>query len=340
MSTNPEPNEALIARYLLGEASISERAELERWLAEDPARALELDRYRKILNLSETVSTRKFDTDAAWQKLKPRLEAVAPNDDLSGKGRIIRWPVWMAVAATTLIAVGLFFLFRDDHTKTIQYVVEISSGSTYKNSMLPDSSLVTLKPGSSLKYNLFEAGKERRILLIGSARFKVKRNESKPFIVESEQGFVRVLGTTFTVETDSLDGAIKVSVIEGKVLVSNKPETKAKADSSAVIILPGQTAMLKNQGKIKVQNENPQWLEFAFDKTLVFENTDLGSVAVMLGDLFKTRITLLGNGLENCRLTASFKQQSLEEILGIIGETFGLTVIKEGNAYALKGSGC
>lgn len=340
MSTNPEPNEALIARYLLGEASTAERAELERWLAEDPLRTLELDRYRKILNLSESVSQRKFDTEVAWQKLKPRLDNAAPKEHQPVKGRIVRWPVFMAVAATMLIAIGLFFLFKDDQTELVEYVASISSGTTYKESILPDSSLVTLKPGSSLKYNLFEAEKERKILLKGSARFKVKRNEMKPFVVQSSQGFVRVLGTTFTVETDSLDGAMKVSVIEGKVLVSNSPETKAKADSSAVIILPGQTATLKNQGKIKVQKENPQWLEFAFDKTLVFENTDLGSVAVMLGDLFKTRIKLLGKRLENCRLTASFKQQSLEEILGIIGETFGLTVIKEGNAYAIKGSGC
>ena len=340
MSTNPEPNEALIARYLLGEASISERDELDRWLAEDPARVLELDRYRKILNLSESVSQRKFDTDAAWQKLKPRLDDATPKEHQPAKGRIVRWPVFMAVAATMLIAIGLFFLFRDDHTEPVEYVAAISSGTTYKESILPDSTVVTLKPGSSLQYNLFEAGKERRILLKGSARFKVKRNEMAPFIVESQQGFVRVLGTTFTVESDSLDGVMKVSVLEGKVLVSNTLAAEARADSSAVVILPGQTATLQKQGKIKVQTENTQLLEFAFDKTLVFENTDLGSVAVMLGDLFKTRIKLLVSGLENCRLTASFKQQSLEEILGIIGETFGLTIIKEGNEYALKGSGC
>lgn len=340
MSTNPEPNEALIARYLLGEASPSERAELEHWLAEDPERALEIDRYRKVLELGTSAPSHKFDTEKAWQKLKPKLTNLPTNESQTNKGRVVRLALGLSVAATLLIAIGLFFLFRDDPAKTVQYVAEISSGTTYKESILPDSSVVTLKPGSMVQYNHFETGMERRILLKGSARFKVKRNETKPFVVESQHGFVRVLGTTFTVETDSLGKAMKVSVIEGKVLVSNSPAQKANADSSAVVIVPGQTAVVGNQGKIKVQMGNAQALDFAFDKTLVFENTDLESVALLLGDLFRTRITLLGTGLENCRLTASFKQQSLDEILNIIGETFGLTIIKDGYEYSLKGVGC
>jgi len=340
MSTNPEPNEALIARYLLGEASVSERAELEQWLALDPSRALEIDRYRKIINLGETVSSKKFDADLAWQKVKKKLDEPSQSENRNNKGKILRLRFITAVAATLLLTVGLFFLFRDDQIKPVKYVTTISSGTTYKESILPDSSVITLKPRSTIQYNVFETEEERRILLNGSARFKVKRNESKPFIVESKHGFVRVLGTTFTVETDSSEGDLKVSVIEGKVLVSNELATEAQTDSNAVVILPGQIARLRNHGKIKVQKVNTQVLEFSFDKTLVFENIDLESVVLMLSDLFKTRIRLDGKGLEKCRFTGSFKQQPLEEILEIIAETFGLTIIREGNEYLLKGSGC
>jgi len=42
----------------------------------------------------------------------------------------------------------------------------------------------------------------------------------------------------------------------------------------------------------------------------------------------------------NCRLSATFRNESLETILEVISASFGLEVRKEGNGWVFYGKGC
>ncbi len=70
----------------------------------------------------------------------------------------------------------------------------------------------------------FFTGKERKVFLQqGEAFFQVTHNAQQPFIVQNSDGIqTTVLGTSFTMTTDSLDRYMQVAVKTGKVKVGRK----------------------------------------------------------------------------------------------------------------------
>ena len=67
--------EELIGKYLAGEASRDEGARVEAWRNENTANQKYFEQYQTIFNRAATVKvTEQFDTDAAWNKVKGKLQ--------------------------------------------------------------------------------------------------------------------------------------------------------------------------------------------------------------------------------------------------------------------------
>ena len=98
---------------------------------------------------------------------------------------------WLAVAAVLIIGVIGARMWFAPVTLTVPY------GET-ASIQLSDGSMVELNSGSTIKYAR-SFGDERRVSLQGEAFFDVEK-ETRPFIVETFNGSVRVLGTTFNVK--------------------------------------------------------------------------------------------------------------------------------------------
>lgn len=137
-------------------------------------------------------------------------------------------------------------------------------GGEYKIT-LPDGSKVWLNAASSLRFPIAFAGNERIVELTGEAYFEVNPLEQTgiaqeqvkqngkiaktPFIVKintpaGNKNEVEVLGTHFNVMAYTDEGAIKTTLIEGKVKVTSGSNFKT--------IRPGEQAKLK-EGNILVQ---------------------------------------------------------------------------------------
>ena len=89
---------------------------------------------------------------------------------------------------------------------------------------LPDKSKVWLNAASSLTYNagLMERG-VRKVRLAGEAYFEVAKDKAHPFIVESANQQVEVLGTHFNINSYADEPDIKTTLLEGSVRVANTP---------------------------------------------------------------------------------------------------------------------
>ncbi len=81
---------------------------------------------------------------------------------------------------------------------------------------LPDGSLVSLNPDSEI-YLRWTASERRLDLRHGRARFQVAKNPQRPFLVDTEFGTVRAVGTIFDVDAQRQE--TRVTVIEGRVAV-------------------------------------------------------------------------------------------------------------------------
>jgi ferric-dicitrate binding protein FerR (iron transport regulator) len=152
---------------------------------------------------------------------------------------------------TTVIKQGEQLLYYKQPDFTITpgepfNTVTTPSGGQYQL-QLPDGSNVWLNASSTIRYPVAFTGKERRVELIGEAYFEIAKDLRKPFKVsflsspdsmQKQAGTIEVLGTHFNISAYRNAGAIKTTLIEGKVACSI-PGTRP-----AILSKPGQQAQI------------------------------------------------------------------------------------------------
>ncbi|QBQ40940.1 FecR family protein [Sphingobacterium psychroaquaticum] len=106
---------------------------------------------------------------------------------------------------------------NEDNTNTWQTLV-VPTGGQYKM-ILADGSKVWLNSASKMTFTKQFNGSKRIIKLEGEAYFEVAHNAQKPFIVESNEQQVQVLGTKFNLSAYP-DEATVTTLVAGKVNVS------------------------------------------------------------------------------------------------------------------------
>jgi ferric-dicitrate binding protein FerR (iron transport regulator) len=116
-------------------------------------------------------------------------------------------------------------------------------GGQYKL-RLPDGTDVWLNAASSIKYPTAFTGKERKVEVTGEAYFEVARNMAMPFIVQTGEQELKVLGTHFDVNAYTDEGAIRTTLLEGSVILSH-------ADGR-VVVKPGEQARLTRGAGFKI----------------------------------------------------------------------------------------
>jgi transmembrane sensor len=191
------------ARLECSELSASDRAELELWLSGDPARRMLLSRYC-------TMSAR---LDFAIPELESagvlRSPVAAPVRSAGFGG----WKIALGGMALAAVAAGFVWHGYASHRPE---TIAAANGER-RSFTLSDGSKVELNANTSL---LVENGRaERRVHLdSGEAFFVVSKDKSRPFIVETPAGSVRVTGTRFNVLSETASELV-VTVEEGRVEV-------------------------------------------------------------------------------------------------------------------------
>ena len=82
---------------------------------------------------------------------------------------------------------------------------------------LPDGTQLHLNSGSCITYPSVFTGKERRIFVEGEIFADVAKNPRKPFIIQSGEVGIRVLGTRFNFKSYANTDCSEVLLVEGSV---------------------------------------------------------------------------------------------------------------------------
>lgn len=239
----------------------------------------------------------RFNPRRAWRRLRA-LGTFRSSGHHSGMP-LPRWALATAVAA---VVTGLFLFYRDPMTV-------VPATATVQTVVLPDGSQASLAPGASLSFRRHGFGRrDRSARMTGRIFFCVARNESLPFEITAEEGFVRVLGTRFQVEADSSGTA--VDVVDGRVLFC------AVQAQDGLILTKGMHAELPSGAVMPTLDEpatpNPAaWATHTF----IYDNTPLEDVLRELSAHFGHP---LGSDERDRKLTGEFESDDLTEIISLI----------------------
>lgn len=96
-------------------------------------------------------------------------------------------------------------------------VLHVPAGGTYRLT-LSDGSEVWLNASTRLHFPFHFGKHQREVTIEGEAYFRVAKEADRPFIVHTPQSDVRVLGTSFNVNTYT-PGNSKTALVEGSVLL-------------------------------------------------------------------------------------------------------------------------
>lgn len=217
------------------------------------------------------------------------------------------------VAAAAAVGIFLYLSWLTSWTGYAAY--DIAQTFT-----LPDSSSVTLAPGSTLR---LQKHKDKRLVqMTGKVYFNVRHDDRAPFRVDAGSGFVKVLGTRFQV--DSRD-PISVSVVSGKVLFS-----AIRSGEEALILTKGQSAVLDPAASkpVEITPKHPNPAAWATGE-FIYDNTPLPEVLSELSEYYDVTLVAFDAGHssgESRSLSGEFSTSSLPEILNLINSALGTDI--------------
>lgn len=319
-------DDALLIKYIRGDAASEDKHLVRKWLLSSKENQGHLESLMSIYHLG---IKEKIHAEEAWQKVRRKM--VEPG--VISISKAPRTYTWMATAAALLVVVGLALFWTLQSGQVEQGAWMPSTELT--SDTLTDGSIIHLKAGGELRYALSTKAKgERAVELKGAAFFEVARDEKKAFVIRTHDAEIRVLGTSFYVETDAI-GTTKVEVVTGKV--SFHP-LKNKADK--ILLIPGDKAETsadhQNIERIVDEDFDHKW----HTRHLVFKRSRLADVIQTLNINYGVSVRFANPDLSECLLTATFEDLPFELVLELIVDTFSLSVTEEGDQIILDGDAC
>lgn len=264
---------------------------------------------RMIDFVAKSYEENRFDP----KKALARSQNGSLRRSLSLSKRIVMFSRIAGVAAAAAVGIFLYLSWLTSWTDYAAY--DIAQTFT-----LPDSSSVTLAPGSTLR---LQKHKDKRLVqMTGKVYFNVRHDDRAPFRVDAGSGFVKVLGTRFQV--DSRD-PISVSVVSGKVLFS-----AIRSGEEALILTKGQSAVLDPAASkpVEITPKHPNPAAWATGE-FIYDNTPLPEVLSELSEYYDVTLVAFDAGHssgESRRLSGEFSTSSLQEILNLINSALGTDI--------------
>jgi|TARA_B110000305_G_scaffold240812_1_gene312591 ferric-dicitrate binding protein FerR (iron transport regulator) len=202
---------------------------------------------------------------------------------------------------------------------------------------LSDGTNVHLNAGTSLKYPVkFIKGKNRCVyLLSGEAYFDVVKDAQHPFLVNSDEMNIRVLGTKFNVSAYPEDRNINTVLVEGAVSLYNKNANYSKKRS--MVLTPNHKASwnrLDNHTVIE-EVEVDEYIAW-IDGRLVFKNIMFSNIIKKLER--KYNVTIVNNNLEldTQFYDATFDFETIEQVLKSFNQSYAIEYTIENNKVIIN----
>lgn len=300
----------IILRYIIGKASKNDRQQIATWLQED----------------ADNIN--KFAAMKAQYVFSGMPDSIIPE-----KRRVMPIVSYVAAAlAVPLLLVGVYFFCANNKTSEKLYAanhqIEVLSSQihgkvTYvanpgvkSTVILPDSSVVRLNGNSKLVAPAIFSSNVRELFLSGEGYFEVKHHEDWPMHIHTAKDVtVKVLGTTFDLSAYEDDSEVKLTLIEGKVLMqNNKTRSEHEVKPQQEIKIADRDPLDTPEIKKADMQKNTSWTK----GELIFDNTPMSEIVKQLERWYGVSVHIADKNIMSYHLTARFTNESITRVLDLI----------------------
>lgn len=233
----------------------------------------------------------------------------------------------IAAVAILFISIGTLLIQNTFNNSIVEYTTLKGERKTI---LLPDSSYIFLNSESTIAYAK-NFTTNRNIKLYGEAFFKVKKDSLHPFTVKTNTIKTTVLGTSFNINS-YYKNAATISVNTGKVKV------QMIKDTSQQLFLTKNQSATYTHGKIAVEKDsiNAKNCSAWTNNTLWFNNLSLKEVSRKLENWFDVEIEIKDKYLNTLKLTGTYKNPKLSEVLESIKFLKGIEYTIKDNQISIQ----
>lgn len=345
----------LIARYLAGECTDSEKQQIRAWSEKHPQLMEEYtsiwqktispagfnpdvehalrkvnaridekektDGRQQMLDSTQKVDT-KQQTDAPQKKKK--TDAQQPKMDTQQKKiRSKRLYLFAACAAAAVLVFISIITIRMSDSSGLPYntdtLLALTTGTAEtREYTLPDGSTISLNQSSTLRYPEVFTGDTREVYLEGEAFFDITPDAAKPFIIHANNTITRVVGTSFGVRAVKGEEKVVVTVATGIINLS------AEGKKEYVEVKQGEQGFCLPKENVteKYAQPDPNLLAWK-TKILVFKQSPMSEVVKVIENTYHTPIHI-DESISGLQLTSTLDKRSLEDIIQIIEMTLSI----------------
>lgn len=219
-----------------------------------------------------------------------------------------------AVCIILLVGFSSYYIAQEKAFSSKEFVVSVDKGQK-ATLTLPDGTLVSLNSASKIKYDNSYNRKQRRIILEGEAYFEVAKDKDRPFIVTANNIDVEALGTSFNVKSYSTEGNITVTLVEGKLRVSNDiSETFLKPNER--LVYDKRTESFDKKNTYDVSNV-AAWR----NNELAFYGETLEDIGHVLSRIYNIDIVFTSESAKHYSFSGVIRNNSLNNVMEIISMT-------------------
>ncbi len=225
------------------------------------------------------------------------------------------WKYLSIAASIALLVVTSIFLIDKEPERAIVYYETTAVPDAKTKITLPDSSVVWLNANACLRYPREFSQQTRQVEIKGEAFFEVRKDEKRPFIVQTDGVGIKVLGTTFNVDAEP--DKTQITLLSGKIGLYKSTNQSQTADR---ILQPGEQAVYsKSDNDLKISTIRPEntisWVTGIFE----FKDDPLEDIMQELQRAFHVKIHIENENLKGQTFNANFtEKETLEEILSVL----------------------
>lgn len=318
----------LINRFISGEISDAESAELNRLISGGKVTSEELADYQRIWDATRNIDLTFSDPIVALRKTLSHKEGMNP------KSRMIMYRLLKVAAIVVFgvfigIAINRYFITEKD--KFVEIVTKKGDKIHIK---LTESNDVWLNSKSSIRYPANFTGTNRYIEIRGEAFFRLQSRDYHPVIIKCNG--TDIIGTTaeFNAKTDTATHITEITVQSGWIALSDP-----MWNNEQIVLEEGFKGTVDERLPLLIeQNRNPNYQAWKTGK-LIFHKAPLIAVAETLSDVYDVDIQINGE-VKYCFVTSTYDNKNIEIILDDIKRQFQTSISRESDQIIINGNNC